>query len=154
MVRIALAAFHLIALGLGLGAVIARGSHLREPPTAASLSRAFRSDTLWGIAAGLWILTGLWRLFGAYEKPQAYYFANSFFHAKMGFLVLILVLEIWPMTTLIRWRIALKSGIAPELIATPKKTLRIMIISHTQALLIVLMIFAAVSMARGYGMLG
>jgi putative membrane protein len=154
MVRIALAAFHLIALGLGLGAVIARGSQLREPPTNGSLQRAFRSDTLWGVAAGLWIVTGLWRLAGDYEKPHDYYFANAFFQAKMSLLVLILALEIWPMITLVRWRLALKSGIAPQTIATPTKTLRIMIISHTQALLIVLMVFAAVCMARGYGLAG
>jgi uncharacterized membrane protein len=62
MLRITLAALHLIALGLGLGAVIARGTALRESPSNAALRRAFRSDSTWGFAALLWIVTGLWCL--------------------------------------------------------------------------------------------
>src|SRR5262245_52313064 len=76
MLRITLAALHLIALGLGLGAVIARGTALREAPSNAALRRAFRSDTTWGFAALLWIATGVWRLVEATEKPTAYYLAN------------------------------------------------------------------------------
>ena len=152
MLRITLASFHLIALGLGLGAVIARGTQLRGPPTAAALQRVFRSDALWGTAAALWIATGLWRFFAMTEKPRDYYLVNHLFYLKMTLLLLILLLEIGPMVTLIRWRIALRSGIAAELLATPKAVKRIMIISHTQALLVVVMVFAAVGMARGYGL--
>ena len=68
MLRVVLAALHLIALGLGLGAVLTRGNALREPVSSGSLRRALRADTLWGVAAGLWLATGLWRLFGATEK--------------------------------------------------------------------------------------
>ncbi len=35
MLRVALAALHLIALGLGLGAVLTRGNALREPVSSA-----------------------------------------------------------------------------------------------------------------------
>ena len=84
MLRITLAALHLIALGLGLGAVIARGTALRESPSNAALRRAFRSDTTWGIAALLWIVTGVWRLVTGIEKPTAYYLANPVFHAEDG----------------------------------------------------------------------
>jgi putative membrane protein len=143
MLRLTLAALHLIALGLGLGAVVQRGSALREPLDTRALRRAFRADTLWGISAALWIVTGLWRLLAGTEKATAYYTHNHVFFAKMGLLALILVLEIRPMLTLIRWRrgASADAGTA-RLIAT---------VSHVQALLVVGMVFAAVAMARGYG---
>src|SRR5919205_4622265 len=99
LLRITLAGLHLIALGLGLGAVIARGTALREAPSNAALRRAFRSDSTWGIAALLWIVTGLWRLLTGIEKPTGYYLANPMFHAKMGLFLLTLLLELWPMIT-------------------------------------------------------
>ncbi|MDB4891550.1 MAG: rane protein [Gemmatimonadetes bacterium] len=151
MLRIALAVLHLLALGIGLGAVISRGRSLREPPTAASLSRAFRDDTMWGIAAGLWLVTGLWRLFAGTEKATGYYLANHVFYAKMGLFALIFVLELWPMITLIRWRSQRGAGRSAEEVAQPNVARRIATISHVQALLIVGMVIAAAMMARGYG---
>jgi len=151
MLRIALAGFHLIALGLGLGAVLARGTALREVLAPGSLRRAFRADAVWGISFGLWLVTGLWRLFGETEKSVGFYMTNHVFFMKMGFLIIILALEIWPMITLIRWRAALGKGEAPEKVADIATARRIAIISHIQATLVVLMVFAAVAMARGYG---
>ncbi|MGH7663096.1 MAG: DUF2214 family protein [Gemmatimonadaceae bacterium] len=151
MLRLLLAALHLIALGFGLSAVVARGTALREPPTTGGFTRAFRADAVWGMSAGLWIVTGAWRLFAETEKTVGYYFGNHAFLAKMGFLALILVLEIWPMLTLMRWRVAIRRGSAPEAVADPGTARRIAIISHVQALLVVLMVFAAVAMARGLG---
>jgi putative membrane protein len=153
LLRVIVASFHLIALGLGLGAVLTRGTVLREPITPGSLRRAFRADTLWGIAAILWIATGLWRLFGGLEKGVPYYMHNTFFMAKMTFLILILLIEIGPAVTLVRWRIALlRKGQPPESVATPQAARRIAMLSHVQALLVVLMVFAAAAMARGLGM--
>ena len=151
ILRLSLAALHLIALGLGLGAVIARGTALREVPTAGSLRRAFRADAMWGIAAGLWIVTGLWRWLGATEKATGYYLANHYFLGKMGFLVLILILEVLPMVTLIRWRMAMGRGEPAESVHHAGAAKRVAIISHVQALLVVLMVFFAAAMARGYG---
>lgn len=151
MLRLALAALHLIALGLGLGAVLARGTALREVLAPGSLRRAFRADAMWGIAFVLWLATGLWRLFGETEKSVGYYMTNHAFFAKMGFLLLILALELWPMITLIRWRMARARGDAVEVVADVGVARRIAIISHIEATLVVLMVVAAAAMARGYG---
>lgn len=151
MLRYGLAAVHLIALGLGLGAVVLRGSALRGAPGAESLRQAFRADTLWGVAAVLWIVTGVWRLFGSVEKGVGYYMTNHVFYAKMGFFLLILALEIWPMVTLIRWRRAYARAGNAEGIADPVAARRIATISHLEAALVVAMVFAAVAMARGAG---
>jgi putative membrane protein len=151
MLRITLAALHLIALGLGLGAVIARGTALREAPSNAALRRAFRSDATWGFAALLWIVTGVWRLLEGVEKPTAYYLANPVFHAKMGLFLLILLLEIWPMLTLMRWRRTFSAGESAERLMTSGPGRRIATISHIEALVVVVMVFVAVALARGFG---
>lgn len=147
--RVALAAAHLIALGLGLGAVISRGTALREGST--GLRRAFRADALWGVAALLWLSTGLWRLFGEAEKSTGYYMQNDAFIAKMAGFLLILALEIWPMVTLIRWRRRLGHGASPETVMNQGTARRMAVISHLEALVVAGMVVLAASMARGYG---
>ena len=141
------AAIHLLALGIGLGAIWTRGRALRRLPDAVALRRALAADAFWGIAALLWITTGVARAFGGLEKGSAYYMSNGAFGIKMGLLGLILLLEVWPMVTLIRWRLQLARGAAVDtgharVFAT---------ISAAQAALVVLMVFAATAMARGIG---
>lgn len=150
MLQLTLASLHLIALGLGLGAVIQRGTALREVPDPRTLRRAFHADIWWGFAAALWIATGLWRYALEIEKSSAYYNDNYFFLAKMTLFAFVLALEIWPMATLIRWRIAIRRGAAAGVVAVPGTARTIATISHLQALLVVLMVFAAAAMARGY----
>lgn len=142
-----LAALHLLALGIGLGAVIMRARGLSSSLDTDDLQRVFWADTMWGVAALIWIVTGLYRAFGGIEKGSAYYLHNWVFALKMGLLILILILEVRPMTTLIQWRIRLRRSqtlnLAPaQGIAT---------VSWIQAGLVVLMVFAATAMARGYG---
>jgi putative membrane protein len=152
MLRVALAALHLIALGLGMGAVLTRGNALLEPASAGSLRRALRADALWGVAAGLWLVTGLWRLFDSLEKPLEYYTHNHFFFAKMALFVLILALEIYPMLVMMRWRRALQRSKLMKDVVVPTTARRIAMISHTEALLVLLMVIAATALARGYGL--
>jgi putative membrane protein len=115
---------------------------------AGTLRQVFYADTLWGLAAVLWIGTGLWRLIAGLEKGTGYYLQNHVFLAKMALLALVLLLEIRPMITLIRWRVTVSRGEAPDTRAAPLLAR----ISFVQAGLIVLMVFAAAAMARGIGM--
>jgi putative membrane protein len=142
------ASLHLLALGIGLGAVWARGRTLRSSLDAGTLRQVFFADTLWGLAAVLWIGTGLWRLLAGLEKGTGYYLQNHLFLTKMALLALVLLLEIRPMITLIRWRKTVSRGEAPDTRAAPLLAR----ISFVQAWLIVLMVFAAAGMARGMGM--
>jgi uncharacterized membrane protein len=50
-IRWLLAAFHLLALGVGLGAVWARGHALQAQLDVPGLRRVFYTDTWWGVAA-------------------------------------------------------------------------------------------------------
>jgi putative membrane protein len=153
MLRIALAGLHLLALGIGLGAVWARARSLRAPSSADALRRALSADAAWGIAALLWIGTGLWRVLGSTEKSTTYYMHNHLFFTKMALLVLVLVLEVWPMIMLNRWRVALARGEAPPPSVTSAAS-RIVTISYIEAAIVALMVFIAVAMARGFGLRG
>lgn len=146
-IRWLFAAIHLLALGIGLGAVWARGRALRGPLDTAGLRRVFHADGWWGLAAVLWIGTGLVRAFGGLEKGSAYYLHNHVFWIKMVLLLLVLVLEAGPMVTLARWRGLVARG---SLVDT-RLSGRFGRISYVQAGLVVLMVLAATAMARGYG---
>lgn len=146
MLRLLLAATHLLALGIGLGAVWARGRALRGIVDTSALRRAFAADTWWAIAAVLWLATGLTRLLGGTEKSTAYYLQNPLFHIKMGLFLLVVALEIWPMITLIRWRRAMGRNQTAAL----GSARRIARISTIEAFLIVVIVVVAVALARGY----
>ena len=146
-IRWLFAALHLLALGIGLGSVWARARAFRGPLDTAGLRRAFYADTWWGIAAAIWIATGLARAFGGMEKGAAYYLHNHIFWTKMALLGVILVLELVPMITLIRWRGMVGRGQQPDTSGAQ----RLATISYVEAVLVVLMVLAATAMARGMG---
>jgi putative membrane protein len=157
MLRITLAVLHLLALGIGLGAIYARAralgamSSTQEPAVPDGLRRAFAADAWWGLAALLWVSTGLWRALAGTEKAPGYYWSNHVFYAKMALFILVVLLEVWPMTTLIRWRRAAAKHTLPpsdELARTGRRLARV---SDVQTLLVVAIVVAAVTMARGYG---
>lgn len=154
MLRITLAGVHLLALSIGLMAVVMRGSLLKGPLTADTMRRVFRMDTFWGVAAALWLVTGLWRVFGATEKATAYYWANHLFLAKMTLFVAVFALEMLPMLIVLRWRRKLRAGQSPTVFVTPVDAKRVSLLGHIEATLLLVMIFLAVAMARGYGVVG
>lgn len=147
MTRWLLAGFHLIALGIGLGAVWARGRALTSRLDPMGLRSVFLADNFWAAAAGLWLATGLWRLLAGVEKDTTYYFHNHMFLGKMALFAIILALEIRPMITLIGWRRRVARGEQPEIRAAPLLAR----ISLVQAGLVILMVFLAAGIARGYG---
>jgi putative membrane protein len=151
MLRWVLATLHLLALGIGLGAVWARARALRSPlEVRENLQRVFLADSFWGAAGFLWISTGLWRFLGGVEKGTSYYLQNHVFLTKMALLVLLLVLEVGPIITLIGWRKRAAAGASGDFQAAG----RLATISRIQVWLIVLMVFAATAMARGLGARG
>ena len=120
---------------------------LRNPEDPRAIRRALVGDAWWGVAAVLWIATGLWRLLAGTEKTPSSYLASNAFLIKMTLFLAVVGLEIWPSTTLMRWR---RKKAGPD----PRDVGRIEIISYVQVALVVAMAFAAVSMARGVGMRG
>lgn len=70
----------------------------------------FRADSLWGLAALLWIVTGVWRAFGGLEKGTSYYLESTAFWIRMSLLAAVPVLEVRPAVTFTRWRSAFRRG--------------------------------------------
>lgn len=75
MLQWLLAALHLPALGIGLGAVALRAAALggpldRDGLRRDGLRRDGLADTAWGGAALLWLVTGLRRAFGGVRRAR------------------------------------------------------------------------------------
>src|SRR5262245_26673275 len=139
------ASLHYLALAIGLPAVMLRGRALKGPLDAPGLRRLFSADTMWGVAAALWVATGLLRAFGGLEKGSAFYLGSRLFYLKMALFVAIVALEIWPMLTFMRWRAAVRRGV---LIDTSRAH-ALFEVNHVQLALVIVMVFVASAMARG-----
>ena len=138
---------HLLALAVGLPAIVLRGRALKAPLDDAGLRRLFAADNAWGIAAALWLVTGLLRAFAGLEKGGAFYLASALFWTKMALFVAVVLLEIQPMMTFIRWRAARGRGETPD----TSRARALHVVSHIQIALVVVIVFVASFMARGFG---
>jgi len=147
MLSAVVSSLHLLALAIGLPAVFLRGRALKGRLDADGVRRVLAADNVWGIAAGLWIVTGLLRAFGGLEKGTEFYLHSPLFWVKMALFVLVLLLEIRPMVTFIRWRIQLGRG------ATVDTTVARALYTHNhiELAIVVVMVFVASLMARGVG---
>jgi putative membrane protein len=144
-----LSGLHVLALGVGLGSVFMRGRFLRSlraGPDPRALDGLFAADTLWGVAAGLWLVTGLARAFGHVEKAPDFYLRNGFFWMKMTLFVAVVTLEIWPMLTFIRWRSARRNG---RPLPQFNRLARLVLVDDVETALVVVIPFVAAAMARG-----
>ena len=139
------ASLHYLALAIGLPAVFLRGRALKGPLDDAGLRRLFAADSMWGVAAALWVATGLLRAFGGLEKGSAFYLQSRLFYLKMALFLAIVALEVWPMLTFMAWRQARRRGARVDTSRAPA----LFQVSHIQLALAVVMVFVASAMARG-----
>ena len=145
MISAIVSSLHILALALGLPAVFLRGRALKGALDADGLRRLLAADNVWGVAAMLWIATGLLRAFGGLEKGTEFYLRSPLFWVKMGLFALVLLLEIRPMVTFIRWRVQLGRGGSVD--TSPARSLYT--INHIELAIVVVMVFVASLMARG-----
>ncbi len=112
-----MASLHYLAFGMALGGVFMRGRYLRaiilDATDEKNFYKLFIADNFWGLAALFLVITGVWRAFGGLEKGTAYYMQNTFFWIKMSVVILVIALEMVPMTRFVRWRLVLKRKSAP-----------------------------------------
>jgi putative membrane protein len=139
-----LSSVHLLALALGLGGVFLRGRALASPLDDAGWKRLLAADDVWGVAALLWIASGLARVFLG-GKDSAFYFRNGLFWTKLGLFAIVFALELAPMITFIRVRIARRRG--KELPTFSVAAFRR--INAVEVALVVAIVFVAPFMARG-----
>src|SRR5437870_2227826 len=113
-IRWLLAAFHLLGLGVGLGAVWARGRAFQAQLDVLGLRRVFYADAWWGIGAVVLIGPGLVRAVGGFEKGSFFFLPHPLFRAKMGLPAAVLVLGVGPVIGPIRGRGAVARGSVPD----------------------------------------
>jgi putative membrane protein len=141
-------ALHVLAVALALASIFLRGRALRRLLDADGFRRLFAADNVWGLSAVLLIATGAVRAFAGLEKGSAFYLASPLFWTKMSLLALVIVLEIWPMVTFVRWRRQLARGQAPDV----SRARALYAVTHAEMALVVLIVFVAAFMARGFGL--
>src|SRR5262249_32635315 len=106
--------------------------------------RVLAADNAWGIAAILWIVSGLLRVFYG-GKETSFYWRNGFFWVRLGLFAVVFVLELAPMTTFIRVRVARGKHVAiPRF---PVDTYRR--INAAEFTLVIAIVVVAAFMARG-----
>jgi putative membrane protein len=138
---------HVLALAVGLPAVFLRGRALKGTLDGDGLRRLLAADNVWGLAALLWIVTGLLRVFGGLEKGTEFYLQSRLFWVKMALFASVLLLEIRPMVTFIRWRMRLARGQSVD----TSSARSLYPINHVELAIVVIMVFVASFMARGFG---
>jgi len=146
MLAAIVSALHILALAIGLPAIWCRSRALKAPLDAAGLARLFAADNVWGLAAALWLVTGLLRAFGGLEKGTQFYLHSGLFWTKMALFALVVALEVWPMITFIRWRRDGRQGRSPD----TGNARSLYAVSHAEMALVVIIVFVAAFMARGF----
>jgi putative membrane protein len=136
----AVSAAHILGVALGFGSIVARARALGRGDIPAALG----ADNLWGLSALVLLGTGLARAFSTLEKGSGYYLASPAFHLKLGLFGLVLALEVWPMITLLRWRLR------PELREVGRAA-TLARVSWLELALLLIVPFVAAAMARGLG---
>jgi putative membrane protein len=130
-----LAAFTLVAALVAEHVLFAR----RIEEAAARRLRAI--DAVYGLSAGVLLVAGLLRVF-YFEKGAQYYLGNPFFLAKLALFVAVALLSIYPTVSFISWR--------KKLEVTPAQATWIPRLLRAQLLLIPVIVFCAVLMAKGF----
>lgn len=96
------AAVHYLALAIGLPSIWHRARLLGGALDRECLRRVFLADSVWGVAAVLWLVSGPLRAFAGLDKGAGFYLGSWLFWLKLGLVALILAIEIPPMAGLIR----------------------------------------------------
>lgn len=146
-----MAFLHHLAAFTVVGALVAEVGLFKPPLTAIQARRLQRTDSIFGIAAGVVLVVGLLRVF-YFEKGAAYYFADGFFLVKLAAFVIAALISIYPTVLFLSWSKALKQGVAPDL--SPTQALRVRMCLMWELTAIVVILFCAPFMARGFGFFG
>ncbi len=138
---------HLLIFALA-GVLVAEMMLVRPGMGTAEALKVARIDLAFGALAGLILIVGFARVYFGAKGPD-YYWANLFFHAKLGAILLVGILSIWPTRRFIAWRRAIgRDRDFPPPPAEVEKARRFI---HLELVVFILIPVFAALMARGYG---
>jgi putative membrane protein len=136
---------HFIGILVLASSLMVEHVQLKADMSAEALKKVALIDLIYGISAGVILVTGLLLAF-AVGKPSAFYMTNPVFHAKVTLFVLIGLLSIHPTLFLLRHRNSTAASIS-----VPKS---IIMVIRLEILLLLIIPLLAVLMARGIGISG
>jgi len=137
-----LAAFTVVA---ALGVELA----LFTPPLSLAQARRLRrTDSIFGVAAGVLLVVGLLRV-AYFEKGAAYYWHDSYFLLKFAAFIVAALISIYPTVTFLAWNRSLRSGEPPHPSTAQTQRVRLCLRLELAAILVILA--CAALMARGFG---
>jgi putative membrane protein len=139
-----LSAVHVLALGIGLSAVVVRGQALAGRLDDAGWRRVLAADSAWGVAALLWIASGLARVFLGGKSPDFYWY-NVLFWVKLTLFAAVVAMEVPLAMAFMKVRVARSRGTA--LPAVPVE--RFQRVNKIEMHTVVAIVFVAAFMARG-----
>jgi len=114
---------------------------------AAVVERLGKIDMVYGISAGLVLLTGLARVFLG-SKGAAWYAHNPLLYLKLAMFLVIGLISIKPTLMFVRWRRALRAnGALPDAVEVRKARRLVMVQAH----ILPFIPLVAVFLARGFG---
>jgi putative membrane protein len=145
----ALMAFmHHLAAFTAVATLAVEGVLFHPPLSLIQARRLQRTDSLFGVAAGVVLVVGLLRV-GYFEKGPAYYWHDTYFLLKFGAFLVAALLSIYPTVTFLRWNRALRAGEAPQIGAAQAQRVRLCL--QLELALILVILACAALMARGFG---
>jgi putative membrane protein len=137
-----LAAFTVVA---ALAAEVA----LFQPPFSLTQARRLqRTDSIFGVAAGVVLVVGLLRVV-YFEKGPAYYWHDTYFLMKFAAFLIASLISIYPTVTFLAWNGSLRAGEAPQIGAAQAQRVRLCLRLELASILVILA--CAALMARGFG---
>lgn len=140
---------HFAAIFGIVGALVVEWATISESPTYREAALLQRCDRWYGVFAGVVLVAGFLRVF-YFEKGSAFYFANPFFHAKLGLFIIIGLLSLYPTVRFIKWRAQMTGGKPPAVPPAEYRAIRTVL--RIELLLLVAMALCAALMARGVGL--
>ncbi len=146
-----MAFLHHLAAFTVVSALVVEVALFKPPLTVTQAARLQRTDSLFGLGAGALLVVGLLRVI-YFEKGPGYYFADGFFLTKFAAFIIAGLLSIYPTVLFLSWGRGLKQGIAPDVPEAQVRRVRLCLMLELTAIVVIL--FCAPFMARGFGYWG
>jgi len=140
---------HYLAVLMMAGAAVAELYLLKFKPSDELVLTLARVDRMYGISAGIVLITGLLRVWHG-GKGADYYFHTGAFHGVLTLFVIAAAISVIPTLRFLRWKRALASGALPGA-AELRKTRGLV---HAQLGLITVITLLITIVAKGYSLGG
>jgi putative membrane protein len=136
---------HYVGIMLLMASLLGEHLVLKPELTAAQAGTIQRLDIIYGVSAGIVLVTGIARMF--LEKGASYYNHQIAFHILFGIFVIVALLSIYPTVIFLRWRADSVAGRGQQLAQAQFR--KIQMILRLEMTLLLLAPFFATWMAHG-----